>query len=221
MPAATISDASETIREMPMLRPRRFIVGMTLMYSFIAGFSLLAMLNLLRMGSSGVMSIFSSIAWLSLVTIALIGIVRLEGGTRQFVINRMGDFSLRHFACVEHDQNNSPVLRFGYRMFARKFYVFAVELNGITSVNWHSGQGTMISGRDMDDWSVGLWYETGKLRSSPGVDDLRDAKNVFIVGQTGPKTQVESFGRSFVEFLQSAGAPLVKVDGEDRWNRTQ
>jgi hypothetical protein len=65
-----------------------------------------------------------------------------------------------------------------------------------------------MSGRDMNDWHVALWYhhpEGPQRKPFPGVRD----EEVYIVGPSGPRAKVESFGQQLVDFLIGAGVELL------------
>jgi hypothetical protein len=133
-------------------------------------------------------------------------------GPNQFLINRLGTFAGRQFVQIQRHPGETPNVGFGYMMGGRRFDYFRLPLRGIESVEWSSGQATALAGRDMEDWNVFVWYDTGLvIRRFPRLVRTR-GRWVYCVGDSGPKEKRAEFGRRFVDFLRDAGADLVETE---------
>lgn len=196
-----------THSEMAIPKPRGEVVLACVSVAFVVFWVLLAVLALILR-----VALIASLLWLALVALLLWEAVK-ERGLRGWLVDLGGAFSLRHFAESVPCDGGAGDIRFGYRIFGRRILYFAVTVARIESVAWHSGQGSSLAGRDMNDWSVALWFDHSDAKKSR--DRLkrgypRPDQDVHVVGPSARKEATARFGLEFVALLRQAGAPLVK-----------
>jgi hypothetical protein len=167
-----------------------------------------AVFDLVNVRSMPLLAILASIAWLSLVMLILTASAQRAGGMRQYVVNRLGDFSKKQFVKADNSGSGPAILFFGYDMLGRELYYFKLDTRSVVSVEWSTGQATAQAGRDMNDWHVALWYRHPDGPPHPPYPGLRDER-VYIVGPSGRRQTIEAFGRSFVAFLRDTGVQLA------------
>lgn len=190
-------------------QPRRAIVGAFLFTAFLGFFVVLGVYNLLN--SIGVVA---SSLWLLLMAVISIGYCK-ERGLKQVLTEILGAFARRQYAWIFRSDADKFELRFGFRIFGGRHDYLVIPADRIQSVNWSTGQASYFAGRDMDDWSVGLWYEHGDpAKSAARKSQLRPDQEVYIVGLTRPKQEVAVFGRAFLDFLRQAGVELVPGEND-------
>src|SRR5262245_10083220 len=81
-----------------MVIPPTFSITRLLLVNAFAGlFIAAAVFDLVNARSMPLSAILASIAWLSLVMLILAASVQAPGGMRQYMVNRLGDFSKKHF----------------------------------------------------------------------------------------------------------------------------
>ena len=166
----------------------------TIGYSFVFICSVAAACNLVFIQYIPIVAMIASVLWLLLVSVVVVDNIRDEGGSRQYIINRLGLYSARHFvrATPEHDAQTISV---GYLMFGRFLTYLIVDVNAISSIDWSAGQATAMAGRDMSDWHVALWYhhpDGPQRKPFPGVRQ----EDVFLIGPSGSRAIVEAFGNT-------------------------
>lgn len=180
--------------------------------SLLGLFTLVAAGNLWYAHHVSLTALIASLLWLLLVAFLFVSSVLDEGGIRQFIVNFLGVFSQYHFVCTTPGSDRAITICIGYMLFGRPHYRLSIDLTALSSIDWRTGQGTAISGRDMDDWHVTLWYhhpEGPRQKSVPGMR----SEELFIIGPSGPRETTEAFGQQLVEFLRNAGVQLS--EGKD------
>lgn len=182
-------------------------IASTLGYSLGLVLMLVAAGNLVYVHRIPTSASIASVLWLVIVSWIVISNLRDEGGIRQYVVNRLGAYSQHHFIrATPHDAANT--ISIGYVLFHRPLNFLTIGTTAISSISWDSGQATAMSGRDMNDWHVALWYrhiEGPQRRPFPG---LRD-EEIFIIGRSGARSTKEIVGKQLVEFLLSVGLELM------------
>jgi hypothetical protein len=154
----------------------------------------------------------ASVIWLALVTTMLWTPSKRAGGLRRFLTNCLGELFGRNF--VEAVSLDAPAkeIRFGYELFGHRFIQRSVAIDKIESIECKTGQATDMAGRDMNDWSVCLWFDHGDPVKSEKKRKSRiwrkPDQNIYTVGPARRKEITEIFGLSFVAFLRAAGAQL-------------
>jgi hypothetical protein len=165
----------------------------TLGYLFVLIFVLVAAGNLVYLRRIPIVTTLASFAWLFLVFwVVLTG--------HQFI--RAEPFE------------NAISISIGYLLFGQPLNYLKIPTSAISSIQWSSGQGTAMAGRDMNDWSIAIWYNhpNGPRRKPfPGVRD----EELFLIGPSGQKEKVEAFGKQIVAFLTRTGVELT-VGRDDR-----
>jgi hypothetical protein len=185
----------------------------TLGYLFVLIFVLVAAGNLVYLRRIPIVTTLASFAWLFLVFWVVLTNVREEGGVRQYLINRMGIYAGHQFIRAEPFENAISI-SIGYLLFGQPLNYLKIPTSAISSIQWSSGQGTAMAGRDMNDWSIAIWYNhpNGPRRKPfPGVRD----EELFLIGPSGQKEKVEAFGKQIVAFLTRTGVELT-VGRDDR-----
>jgi hypothetical protein len=106
-------------------------------------------------------------------------------------------------------------LHFGYELWGRRLHYLEISAGHVESVYWGPGQGTAMAGRDMNDWSVVMWYDDipGCRKVNPS---FKPGLEIYIVGPTRHREATEILGLAFIEFLHAAGATLIETREKDR-----
>jgi len=195
--------------ELAVPKPVGAVIGATVLIAFLLSSICLVIYNLLNW-----MAIIPSIIWLLLVGTVLIGLGK-STGHKQFATEILGAFSFKQFVQTIRRENSQNEIQFGYQMFGYRFLYLTVPVEKIDHVHWSTGQASHMAKRDMNDWSVAIWYEHGDPVKSPKQHWMRHPdQEDYIVGPQGRKREIENFGRTFVEFLQKSGAILVQGENE-------
>jgi hypothetical protein len=182
---------------------------------FVGGFVALAVDNLAHFSQTHWGAIVASVLWLALVVFVLVVGVHAAGGVWASVVGFLGLWASRHFVESARDGDRT-VISFGYWLFGHRFYYLRVEREQVLSVTVNTGQATALAGKDMNDWSVALWYRT--LNRPPGVPAVRFLDDeIHLVGPGCAKEVAAEFFRAFVEFLRAAGVPLEPTEKENEF----
>ena len=166
--------------------------------------------------------ILASSIWIALVTTILWSASKDAGGSRKLLINCLGSLFGHNF--VEATSPDAPAkeIRFGFNLFGRKIIRRSLPIERIESVYWSTGQATSMAGRDMNDWSICLWFDHRDLARSERERKIKYRKpdqEVYIVGPERRKKITEKFGLDFAEFLRESGAQLVRNDKDNGFDR--
>ncbi|MBL8814516.1 MAG: hypothetical protein JNL58_00700 [Planctomyces sp.] len=175
-------------------------------YSFLLYFSYLAIRNLFLIPQLSLLLRMASLLWLLLVLTGVILSIVDDGGIRQFLINRLGAFSNRQVVRAT-PEGSAETISFGFLMFGRFLSYLVIDVRAISSIGWHSGQGTAMAGRDLNDWTVVIWYHSPRTQDTRSYPEMR-VEEVFVIGEYGTKASAEAFGSNLVEFLKSVGIEL-------------
>lgn len=190
-------------------QPLRGVIGICLFAGFLGGFVALGIYNLLH----GV-ALVPSILWLSLNGVMLFGFCK-ERGSHQVLTEILGAFARQQFVWAFPTGTGHTEIRFGYQIFGMRRFYFVIPADRIESVNWSTGQASHMSGRDMDDWSVAVWYDHGDPALSQKHKSWRKPdQEVHIVGLTGSKSEVAASGHAFLNFLRESGVRLVPGEND-------
>jgi hypothetical protein len=172
--------------------------------SLVLFFVLVALLNLTR--GEG---LIASLLWLTLVTAVSWTACREAGGLRRFLINRV---AVLGWPFMESGAPETGNIRVGFQFAGRRFIQRRVSLNRIKAVEWTTGQATSMSGRDMNDWTVWLWFEDHDPVRAEGRRKWlgRNAEqDLYGIGPSARKDRAEALGLSVVNFLREAGVDLI------------
>jgi hypothetical protein len=168
--------------------------------------SIMAMLNLI----TGTAVIVSGI-WLIFISIMIWKACKNAGGLHKYLVNRLGEIAGRKFVESTSYKKAPTEIRFGYELFGHRFIQLVVKTDTIESVEWDKGQASGMTGRDMNDWSVYLWFDHNDPAKRKSWSRKQD-QEIYVVGPSRRWEDTDAFGRSFVDFLRAAGAILVKSD---------
>lgn len=154
-------------------------------------------------------AIVASCLWLAIVGVGVWTACADAKGIRNFTADRLATLSRRRFARVAGHE-----IEFTARLFGMHILQKRIDCERIRSVEWSPGQATSLAGRDMNDWSVCLWYDhqdklaTEKRRKW----SKRPEQDVYTVGPSRRRDDTAAFGNQFVGFLRRAGVALSQID---------
>ena len=199
--------------EMTVPKSLDTMVGAIVATAFLLFFIILGVFNLFNQ-----IAIIPSIIWLMLIGMWLHAGGK-EKGFRRFAIDVLGYFSLNQFIRTTSRESGHNEIQFGYKIFGCRLFYLTIPLNKIESVNWSTGQATSMTGRDMNDWHVFIWHDHDNPAKSQRKAKLpyplpHPDQDVYGVGPSGRKQEIEAFGHAVVDFLRNSGATLVQGNNE-------
>ena len=198
------------VSEMRIPKPVWQTVVEIILSFLILFFVLLAILNLVLFNDMSVVGLLASMAWLVLMLLCVWGLCKYNGGVRHSLIRLLSFFSRYHFAAVCQQAEGWDALCFGYKFFARRFYLLKIKCDGIQTVDWSWGQLSDRAGRDANDWSVVVWYNK-RLATKRGWDSFDEHDlGLYIVGPEQEKIKTEELGNRFIEFLRAADVAAAR-----------
>ena len=181
------------------------VIRTTVLTTIILFFIFLAIYNLFNSTAT-----IPSIIWLLLVAFIFWDSGKSKG-YKQFAIEILGAFSLKEFVQTIRRENGHNEIQFGCQMFGRRFLYLTVATVKIDHVNWKTGQATDMAKRDMNDWSVLVWYNHGdSVKSQKRAKRPHPNQDLYIVGPPGRRKEIETFGLVFIEFLRKSGVTIVQ-----------
>ena len=129
----------------------------------------------------------------------------------RYLINRLGDLFGQSFVESESSVGQRGDIRFGFEFLGHRFTQRSVGIANIESVEWETGQGTAMAGRDKNDWHVCLWFDHNDPQMSEKQRKYRKPdQDIYIVGPSTRRDRTEALGLAFVDFLRAAGAELAQ-----------
>jgi hypothetical protein len=166
-----------------------------------------------------IVSFLASISWLSFFTMGLRAEIQRQGSFKKLALRAFGHWFGRLFVRATAS-GNPPSIQFGFQLLGRTLIERTIPTADIETVEWSSGQATSLAGRDMDDWSIVLWYDHHNPEK-PGEHLWRQKprQDLEIVGPSRAKSVTQEFGLQFVKFLRASGANLLDTDNPDRFQR--
>jgi hypothetical protein len=183
--------------------------------AFVGGTVGLAATNLAAFRDTHPLGLVASGLWLALVAFCLTLAV-WQAGVRGAAVACLGPFSRRQFMDARPD-GDGGVIGFGYQLFGRRFYYLRLAADDIRAVNMSTGQGTALAGRDMNDWSVAVWYRNpapSRFVYPGSRDDL-----VYIVGPPAARAQTAELLAAVVAFLRAAGLDFEPGEDDTEFRR--
>lgn len=205
---------SNIISHMDLPRhPRR--VGLAIAYVLFFASVTLAGANLWALRSTPLLSAVASAVWLALVALVVWHAIRDDRGVRRYLVLRLGEFASRHFAESFRSDQGVATIRFGYAIFSRRLPYCSVLGDGVVSVGWNLGQGSAMTGRDLDDWSVWLVYRTATM---PADRPARwKGEDIICIASGMKRSEAEALGEAFVVFLRGSGVRLRPGEGARKY----
>ena len=164
----------------------------------VSFFALLAVVNLCLWWA-----VIPSLIWLFIVMAMIRSSSQRDGGLLPFLINVIGELFGKKFAEWNPNDPQPRCIRFGVQCFSRRFIQKSFQLNKIESVSWHTGQASSMAGREVNDWKVWIYLDSGIQKP----DHIH-----YGVGPAWRKRRSEALGLSLVSFLRNAGVDLVPAD---------
>ncbi len=176
------------------------VVFLTVVVVFVA----VALSNLVDYEFVPLYAIILSVVWLLIVASQITTLIYDAGGFRLFIIDRLATLSAHHFVEIIPRHGDDLMVRFRFTSLGLHFNSLQIRRTELASVDWSSGQATMLAGHDMNDWQVHVLYDgRSKKRTS-----VSDHQALHIVGPSGPKQEAAALGVSLVDFFRSAGIEL-------------
>ncbi len=197
--------------EIPQTGSRWMFVFYALFFPFFIGTNWIAVWNLRHFSERSTFALFASGVWLLLSGFACYGLGYFEpGGIRTCYVCWQGQFGSRQLAWIERREGEVPMVCFGYELWGRRFRYLSVQANRIRSVECSLGQASSMTGTDMNDWHVCVWFraEHQSPRSS-GIERNGEWLSLHIVGTQGPKQAIAEFGLAVVSFMERAGVVIA------------
>ena len=139
----------------------------------------------------------------------------LEGGFRQYLMNRGATLASCHFVEISQDGDDQQIVCFGFSIRNRQFDQLRIPTCRIVAVSWGAGQGSESSGQQRKDWMVALWYHSPGAKRWTGEGWSEEV--AFLVGRRGSAEETVAFGHEFIQFLQDAGVELVASEWESEF----
>jgi len=189
--------------EITYLNPIGEVIWMAFLW--ITGYSFLALgiLNVFFIRPMPVAGIIASLIWIGAMSIGLLYDCR-RIGVRQHLISLLGCFIRNRFVQFVRDDSGVALLCIGYKFRSKRMFFLKVQATGINKVDWGMGQASGIAGKDMNDWSVAMWFKGDAIVYNRKGNDLR----LYIVGPPGRRDRIEEFGNTFIDFLKSNGVEI-------------
>jgi hypothetical protein len=156
-----------------------------------------------------------SVIWLIFVATIIRDECNKAEGLRKWLINLVGNMFGRFFVEADLAEAREKTIRFGFDLLGRRFIQRKITIAAIGYVEWSKGQASSMTGRDMNDWSVALWFDTDPIDSPRRQWRKSSGQDVIVVGPAKRKVITEAFGLAFVHFLCAAGASLVRGKTEN------
>jgi len=183
-----------------MLIPKSLaeVIFQSVMTLIIVIFALLAVVNLCLW-----MAVIPSLIWLAFVIMCIKSSAQQDGGLRPFLINVMGDLFGKKFVEWNPNDPQPQCVRFGFQLLGRRFIQKSFQINKIESVSWHTGQASSMAGRELNDWKVWMYCDSGVQKP----DHIN-----YGIGPAMRKSRTEALGLSLISFLRNAGVDLVQAD---------
>jgi hypothetical protein len=191
--------------KMPIPRSRFNTIFTLVITVGVVGFSITAMLNLLT-GEDVVASWVWSSLWFGLLILGAWSCVSSAGNLSKWTIDYLGCLAGKHFAEIASLDSQPQQIRFGFELLGHRFVQRSVSLDKIESVEWGPEQARKY-------WNIALWFkhDDPTKRNEWTVKPDQDA---CIVGPSQRKEATEVLALAFVDFLRSAGVPLVRGKGD-------
>ncbi len=185
---------------------------------FVGTFVALAVSNLVAYSRTPLWGIIPSVLWLAIVAFCIVLVV-WQVGVWASVVACLGAFSSRQFAEAAR-AGDQTTIAFGYDLFRWRFYYLRTTREQIVGVDMNAGQATAFAGKDMDDWSVVLWYIDPTARPMRDPQTGLRTPEVYIIGPARAKKETAELFAAVVAFLRAAGVDLQPTDRENQYRRS-
>ena len=178
-------------------KPANESVGDMVVFGIWFFFFGLALFNLAFLRPLETVPLLASIAWVSIISFSFVSNCWTLG-LRQHCIDLLGGCVRNRFVRVEQSDSGDQTLGFGFVFASRCFSQLKFKSEGIRTIDWNMGQSSGRTGKDMDDWHVVVWFDVTSIVYNANGNEL----GICLVGQSGSKEEMESYGYSFIEFLR-------------------
>jgi hypothetical protein len=184
--------------EMPIPKSLAEVIFQFVGTFVVISFALIAVINLCLWSA-----VIPSLIWLFIVVAMIRSSSQRDGGLRPFLINAIGELFGKKFVEWNPNDPQPRCIRFGVQFFSGRFIQKSFQLNKIESVSWHTGQASSMAGREVNDWKVWIYLDSG----------IQKPDHIYHgVGPAWRKSRSEALGLSLVSFLRNAGVNLVPAD---------
>lgn len=159
----------------------------------------------------------TSAVWLLVISTAVVGFIHTYGGVRRWLVRTSAAFIPRHYVWLDPHSSGTPTLTVGYRLFGKRLHLLQIGTDGIRSVEWSAGQGSDMSGRDLNDWHVALWFDVIALRSPLTSHFVHGSEGIDIIGPADSQSRTADLGRRFIAFLKTHGVTLIQMGEQPKF----
>lgn len=200
--------------EISIPRPVRSVTVAYIFSALLLILVLVAVYNLVNWDA-----VIASTLWLLLVGAGLFASYKEREAT-SILTQFLAPFARKQFAKTVYSDGKQGEIQFGYEILRHRRLFRAISVDKIESVSWSAGQASDMAGRDMNDWSVALWFDhDDPLKSQKGSGFRKPNQDIYIVGPTGKHTDIAAFGLKLVDYLRQSGACLVAGENDSTFVR--
>ncbi len=191
-----------------------------------------SVLNLAGVSNWDPVPLVGSVLWLLFIWWIVRDGRKEAAGLGKYLLTVPGNVIGRFFAEIGAftETDKQPVVRFGFRLLGWKVVQRSIALSKIHAVKWDMGQASGMTGRDMNDWLVFLYYDhdkpaeserrrNWKIKTMPQWTHPFPDQDLICVGPAKRKEITEKFALKFVDFLRVAGVRLERSENENRFTR--
>lgn len=215
-----MSHTSVPVQELPVPKSIRAVIGSFVGAMFLSVFILfsvlLAIYNLCTWTA-----VIPSTIWLLLVGFVLGSFIKTDGW-KKFATDILGGFAREEFIRTIHLGSNEPCLQYGFKMFGQRFPYFTVVVKKIESVEWSTGQASHFAGKDMDDWSVLVWYDhcdPAKSQRARSYNSRKPDQDLYGIVMSGKKETTAVLGHALIDLLRDAGVKFSQGENDNSFVR--
>lgn len=188
-----------------------FLLVFSLLLLFFGGLACYYLVYSKNMPNS---ALIGATLYLALVIAGVWCAALLQGGFRQYLMNKGATLASCHFVEISQG-DDQKIACFGFSIRNRRYDQLCLPTCRIVAVSWGAGQGSASSGRQRKDWMVALWYHSPGARRWTGQGWSEEA--ALMVGRGGSAAETAAFGQEFVQFLRDAGVELVAGERESEF----
>ncbi|NUM34634.1 MAG: hypothetical protein HUU50_08825 [Candidatus Brocadiae bacterium] len=197
------------IDKMAIPKPGQEVFISWMLMIIIVGLIALSLNNLYNQ-----VAVLPSFLWLiMIVSILVFGSV--EQGAWAFLTNILGAFAFEHFLEIAETDVNLRKLCFGFRIIGIRVIQKSLDLKNVKMLQWSPGQATSIAGKDMNDWSVVIWFgHDNHTYENSQKAQLNPDQDLYILGPARAKEITEVLGHEILAFIHRAGINMVQGKDE-------
>ena len=198
---ANVTEASQFL----VFKSRSVPIIATIGTAVVASSLWLAVENLLHRTA-----VAPSALWLFLIAFVVISNIR-NSGLRAFVAACAGAFS-RQQVLIVNASDDCSILQVGFRLFGFNIVEHRLLAEDLVSIRCSRGQASDLAGRDVNDWSVILWYRHHDRKIQAIQQQFgapRPGQSPLVIGPPRKKTLTEPLARRVICFLNESGISVT------------